>query len=40
MIKNTSNFILFVCPIPEMQKVFLVLQACNFFLYPAAWNQS
>ena len=22
-----------------MQKAFLVLQACNFFLYPAAWNQ-
>ena len=30
--------ILFFSAISEMQKVFLVLQACNF-LYPAAWNQ-
>ena len=30
MIKNISTF--FSCAISEMQKVFLVLQACNFFI--------
>ena len=31
MIKNIRNLIFF-CAILEMQKVFLVLQACNFFI--------
>ena len=31
MIKNISNFIFFGA-ISEMQKIFLVLQACNFFI--------